>query len=265
VATIATSADVPLTSPFDCWYRHFCQNRDGPCTLPWHDAYRLSAAERRIVTRSIQQFQLGEWARGRGLMRRASSHSVFATDSRFLPALELFIAEEQGHSRILGQFLDREGIPRLTNHWLDKIFRRLRKLAGLEVCATVLVTAEVLAIPFYQALRDATHSPLLRSICMRILCDEAAHLNYQALTLGFIHRPLAGGTRAIRIRLHSIFFHCTAALLWQQHHRLFRVAGWDSHRFWNESHRLFERLQLRIRQASRHPGGVNLSGDLLLD
>lgn len=264
MTTVVTSAAVPLASPYDCWYRHFCQNRDGPCTLPWRDAYRLSIAERRLVARSIQQFQLGEWARGRGLVRRASAHSVFAADSRFLPSLELFIAEEQGHSRVLGQFLDREGIPRLTSHWLDRIFRRLRKLAGLEACATVLVTAEVLAIPFYQALRDATRSPLLRSICVRILCDEAAHLNYQALTLGLIHRPLSRRARAIRSRLHSVLFQCTAALLWQQHHKLFRVAGWDSHRFWREARRLFERLQLRIRRASLYPC-VNLSGDLLLD
>jgi hypothetical protein len=198
-------------------------------------------------------------------MRRASSNSLLAADSRFLPALELFIAEEQGHSRILGQFLDREGIPRLTSHWLDRIFRRLRKLAGLEVCATVLVTAEVLAIPFYQALRDATRSPLLRSICMRILSDEAAHLNYQALTLGLIRRPLSTRARVTRSLLHSMLFRCTAALLWQQHQRLFRAAGWDSHRFWREVRRLFAQLQLRIRQASQHHGWANLSGDLKLD
>src|SRR5216684_6603784 len=127
-------------------------------------------------------------------MLRVSSHPVLSTHLWFLPALELFIAEEQSHSGMLGRFQDREGIPRLPSHWLDRIFRRLRKLAGLEVCAMVLVTAEVLAIPFYQALRDATRSRLLRSICARILCDEAAHLDYQALTIGLIRRPL--GERA---------------------------------------------------------------------
>jgi hypothetical protein len=262
---VATCAAVSVPSPYECWYRHFLENRDGSSTLPWHDAYRLSVAERRLVSRSIQQFQLGEWARGRGLVRRASSHFLFANDSRFLPALDLFIAEEQRHSNILGQFLDREGIPRLTSHWLDSIFRRLRKLAGLEVCATVLVTAEVLAIPFYQALRDATRSPLLRSICRRILCDEASHLNYQALTLGLIRSPLDARARQIRSLLHSMLFHCTAALLWQQHRGLFRVAGWDSHRFWKEARRQFVRLQLRIRQASQHPGWANLSDEWRLD
>jgi hypothetical protein len=250
---VAHSTPPSLASPYQRWYRHFLENRDRSCALPWGEPYRLCAAERRLVARSIQQFQLGEWARGRGLMRRASSRPALATDSWFLPGLELFIAEEQGHSRILGRFLDRERIPRLTNHWIDRIFRRLRKLAGLEVCTMALVTAEVLAIPFYQALRDATRSDLLRSICARILCDEAAHLNYQALTLGLIRRPLSNTARVIRSLGHSMLFHCTALLLWQQHHRVFRAAGWDSRRFWNHARREFALLQLRIRQVSLGP------------
>src|SRR5260221_234060 len=267
VTSVASCAVVAVTatSPYERWYRHFLQNRDGACALPWQDAYRLSDAERRLVARPIQQFQLGEWAHGRGLVRRGSSHPVFAADPRFLPVLELFIAVEQGHSKLLGSVLNREGIPRLTTHWLDRIFRRLRKLAGLEVCAAVLVTAEILAIPFYQALRDATRSRLLRSICMRILCDEAAHLNYQALTLGIIRRPLGERARVIRSLFHAMLFHCTALLLWQQHHRLFHAAGWDSRRFWKESRRLFACLQMRIQRVSRQAGSTDPSEDLRLD
>ncbi len=139
---------------------------------PWHESYVLTAQERSNVGRSIQQFQLGEWARGRGLKRRARRQPSLAADSWFIPALELFIEEEQRHSLMLGRFLDRQGIPRLSAHWLDGIFRRLRKLAGLEACAAVLVTAEVLAMAYYQALRDATRSQLLRSLCARILVEE---------------------------------------------------------------------------------------------
>jgi hypothetical protein len=265
MTSIVPCTTVSVTSPYKHWYWHFLENRDAPCALPWRDPYLLCAAECRLVARSIQQFQLGEWARGRGLMRRASSHPVLATESWFLPALELFIAEEQGHSRILGRFLDRESLPRLTNDWLDRIFRRLRKLAGLEVCATVLVTAEVLAIPFYQALRDATRSHLLRSICVRILSDEAAHLNYQALTLGLVRRPLSNQARVIHSLCHSMLFHCTALLLWEQHHRVFRAAGWNFRRFWNDARRGFALLQLRIRRVSLDPGCDDTSDGPRLD
>src|SRR6266581_2244461 len=142
MASVMLSSPASASSPFERWHRHFFENRDSPGAFPWHDSYRLTASELRL--------------------------------------------------------LGRERIPRLTNHWLDRIFRRLRKLAGLEACAAVLVTAEVLAIPFYQALRDATGSPLLRAICVRILCDEAAHLNYQALTIGMVRQPLSRNARAFR-------------------------------------------------------------------
>ena len=243
MASPALSAPA-ATSRYERWYRCFLDNRGRD--LPWGDSRTLSGAEARIVARSIQQFQLGEFARGRGLTRRAASHPVLAGDPWFLPALELFIAEEQGHSGMLGRFLDREGIPRLKSHWVDGVFRRLRKLAGPEACAMTLVTAEALAIPFYQALRDATRSRLLRSICARILCDEAAHLNYQALTIGLIRRPLGGGARAVRASCHSILFHGTALLLWQQHRRVFRAAGWGFGRFWSGSRRVFRMLETQI-------------------
>ena len=114
----------------------------------------------------------------------------------------------------------------------------------------MLVTAEVLAIPFYQALRDATGSRLLRAICVRILCDEAAHLNYQALTIGSIQRRLSARARALHAFGHSILFRATALLLWRQHASVFRAAGWDFDRYWNEAGRAFAYLQARIRGDS---------------
>src|SRR5882762_7182661 len=105
------------TSCFERWYRHFLDKGRATDSFPWREPYRLSAAERQTVGRSIQQFQLGEWARGRGFKRRAACHSVLSADRWFLPTLELFIAEEQGHSGMLGRFLDQEQIPRIANDW----------------------------------------------------------------------------------------------------------------------------------------------------
>ena len=265
MTSLAVPSPAFSPSSYEPWRRHFLENRGGLHTLPWTEPQRLTPAERRVVAHSIQQFQLGEFARGRGFMRRASAHPILGSYREWLPALQLFIAEEQEHSNILGRFLDREGIPRLEAHWLDGIFRRLRKLAGLELCAAVLVTAETLAIPFYQALRDATHSPLLRAICVRILCDEAAHLKFQALTLGLIRRPLGKRARAIRSLGHSVLFRGTALLLWQQHCRAFRAAHWDFRRFWSEARREFMLLERQIRQISSEGGSCDSYDRQMLD
>src|SRR5260370_39520647 len=89
MASVRLSSPASASSPFERWHRHFLENRDSAGAFPWHDSYRLTASEQRLVGRSIQQFQLGEWARGRGFMRRASSHPILASDSWFLPALKL--------------------------------------------------------------------------------------------------------------------------------------------------------------------------------
>jgi len=250
MTSVASCAPASSDSRYAKWHRHFVDNCSSSGSLPWEDPYRLTADERTLVSASIQQFQLGEYARGRGLIRRASSHPVFAADPWFLPTLQLFISEEQGHSAVLGRFLDRERIPRLATHWIDGVFRRLRKLAGLEICVMTLVTAEVLAIPFYRALRDATRSPLLRAICVRILCDEVDHLNYQALTVGLIRRPLSHRAQAVHSFCHAALFRGTALLLWQQHCAIFRAAGWDFRRFWKESWQGFARLRRCTRQIA---------------
>ena len=67
-------------SSYEQWYRHFLDNRDRAVSLPWQDPYRLSAGDLRVAGRSIQQFQLGEWARGRGLKRRAAACAELAAD-----------------------------------------------------------------------------------------------------------------------------------------------------------------------------------------
>jgi hypothetical protein len=242
--------DSASASPYLRWYRHFFQRRDETSAFPWHDNYSLSAAERRVVARCVQQFQLGEWARGRGFRRRASQHDALSTDPWFLPSLDLFIQEEQTHSNLLGRFMDQQGIPRLSGHWVDSVFRRLRKLAGLDMCAAVLVTAEVLAMPFYQALRDSTHSALLRAICAKILIDEAAHLNYQGLTLGLIRRGLTERAKVVRAICHRALFASAALIVWHQHRMVFRAAGWGFFRYWNEAERWFAILEMWIRNIS---------------
>src|SRR5437667_447642 len=87
------------------WLAHFSARKQCSALLPWDDAYLLSAAEKARIAASIQQFQLGEGSDGSGLLRRAQSSPLAQLDAGFLPALELFIAEEQRHSRHLEAFI----------------------------------------------------------------------------------------------------------------------------------------------------------------
>ena len=211
------------------WVRYFRANRAEPC-LPWDDGYRLSGAERTVVIQSIQQFQLGENAQGRRLLERAE-----VLDGEYVQALRLFIEEEQRHSALLGRFLAIQGACCLRQHWVHAAFRRLRGWAGLELRMRVLATAEVLAIPYYTALREATGSPLLRSICSRILMEEAEHLRFQAFTFGQLGLRRAALLRALTRAVHRCFLMATTLLVWTEHRLVFRAGGYSLRELWRQT------------------------------
>jgi hypothetical protein len=218
------------------WLRYFRANSAEP-RLPWDDGYRLSGAERTVVIESIQQFQLGENAQGRRLLERAQ-----ALDAHYADALRLFIQEEQRHSYFLGRFLELQGEGCLSRHWVHASFRKLRGFAGLELRMRVLATAEVLAIPYYTALRDATGSTLLKSICTRILEEESEHLRFQAFTFGrFGSRRPALLRRFVR-GAHRWFLMATTLLVWIEHELVFRAGGYSFARLWAHSLAEGERL-----------------------
>jgi len=218
--------DDPGSTISKLWCSYFLANRPDPDGLPWDDAYVLNAAERRAIAKSIAQFQLGEGAEGRRLQERGRRYAMRVGDNHFSQALALFVKEEQHHSADLGRFMDAQGLPRLSKHWVDSIFRRLRLLAGLELCLRVLVTAEIIAVPYYRALGSATASELLHAIGCRILEDEAGHLKFQSSML----TRLAEGRRPLISRLiwrfHRLFLVGTCFVVWLGHGRVFRAAGY---------------------------------------
>jgi hypothetical protein len=215
------------------WKDLFGARATRPDLPGWERTDRLTASERQLIAGSLQQFQLGEGSGGGGLRRRAINSVLAESDPDFIGSLELFIQEEQRHSRDLGRFLDRENIRCLTGHWVDGVFRRVRKLAGLELCLRTLVTAEIIAVPYYTALRGATRSPLLRAICEQILADEGDHLCYQAFHL---MRLRSSGRRrpACEAALWKLFLWGALAVVWREHGRVLNAGGYGWTRFRRE-------------------------------
>lgn len=229
---------------FPRWARFFESNAWPVDALPWSETPTLAAAERMAIASSVQQFQLGEGAQGRGFVRRATAFAEREGEAAYVDALRLFIAEEQRHSAVLGRFMDLEGIARLDQHWIDNVFRRLRKLAGLELCVMVLVAAECISVPYYRALHDATASPLLRAICRRILTDESAHLLFQGAALGRIRA--ARTRRSIRVAtpwLHRMILAGTLVAIWRGHAAVFERGGWSWTRVAADSFAALDRVE----------------------
>jgi hypothetical protein len=223
------------------WLRYFKSNATEP-SLPWRDPYRLTAAERVATVASIRQFQLGESGKGRRLLDQAARLAAERGQPEYWHALRLFIKEEQRHSRMLGRFLELHGIRPLDRHWVDSAFRGIRGLAGPELRMRVLATAEVLAMPYYSALREATASPLLRAICDRILAEETMHLRFQAFTFRLFQGERASILRRLTRIANRALLAGATAVLWREHRAVFDAAGYSRRRLADEAARWFAEL-----------------------
>jgi len=226
MATAVHDARVALSSGSSTmWLNYFRRNADDLLPIPWECGAQTTPAELDAIRASIQGFQLGESSEGRHLIRCARQYSVEHDDPDYLDAIELFIKEEHRHARDLGQFMDLAGIPRIQKSWPDTVFRRLRHAANLETSISVLVTAEIIAKIYYPALRSATESRVLQTICDQIIHDETPHVEFQAQQLGILRRHRGSLSLVLRHLLHRVLFWGTCWVVWYKHGRTMRAGG----------------------------------------
>lgn len=223
------------------WLTHFSLRSMTALHVSSRAAVQLTEKERCTIAPSIQQFELGERSPGRRLLKRGRQYGRSVNDPLFAEALEIFIKEEQQHSRYLAAFMQSQSIPLLKTHWIDTVFRKLRGLAGLELSLSVLVTAELIAMPYFRALRNATGSPILRMICIRILEDEANHLKFQASMLGRLGFARRRIVQRAMDELHRLFLLGTIRVVWIEHGPVLKAADYTLKKFEEET--LAEYLQ----------------------
>lgn len=204
--------------------------------------------ERRLLADSLRQFQLGEGSDGCNLLRFARTFAERVGDAELPEAVAGLIAEEQRHSRWLAQILRSHGEPLLGRHWVDGAFRRLRRMMGFGFEVAVLVSAEVVAVPYYTAVGRVSCLASLQAVCERVLEDEAFHLQFQAHNLSLVVRDHFG----LRYTLHRALQGLINAVVWQQHGRVLAAGGYTFLEFSRECDRLLLEVQRRS-YASRLP------------
>jgi hypothetical protein len=218
------------------WYKNYL---DRQLSIDWDTFERLPPDLKAVVGDSVRQFQLGESSEARNLKAKIERFVKKGGDRNYLEAMEWFIFEENRHARLLGRFMALEDIPKLKSHFSDRIFRGLRHAVGLRHSIVILLSAELVAVPYYTALRDVSDSPILTTICKQILLDEANHIQFQSAAV----RMLLQGAGAMRLRRAKLTARVLVELaidvVWFQHGDLFRAAGWQFADFRQETLRQF--------------------------
>ncbi len=225
------------------WLHYYKNNQNHMDNIQWTIGESLSITELRAIERSIQQFQKGESSEGHNLMKYAKDFN----NNDYIDTIRYFIREEQHHARVLGKFMELNGIARIKEHWVDSTFRRLRKLASLENSIIVLLTAEIISAVYYKALMAATGSQLLTQLCRQILEDEEMHINFQSFTLGQFYKKKNRFAQFISVNARAVLLAGTVAIVWFYHRPAFKAGGYTFPQFIRETAAEFRRADLMIR------------------
>jgi len=216
---------------FEIWLNHFEHHAQHPRSVPNGLSDFLRPDERRLIASSIATFQLGEQSEGRTLLRAAQ---LFAHERR-IPVLvriaELFVREEQRHAALLRAFIEDHRIAPKRTDWTDRVFRLVRRLAGLELYIYILISAELIGIVYYRALEEATDCQRLRVLCRGLVSDELAHIGFESQLLLALRAGRATPVQALIRLAHRAFYAGTAGVVWLTHRSVLRQGGYCARSF----------------------------------
>jgi hypothetical protein len=203
------------------WLCEFERSRAGRLAIDWTHPVRIDLRGRRVLSRSLQRFQVGETGDGRHLLAAARR----LNEPRFAAAMALFVAEEQHHALLLARLLDRLESPRLRWHWSDVAFTAIRRVSGLRTELMVLLVAELVATVYYQALQDGSVDTVLRDVCSQILADEQRHVAFHCDTLRrLLRRVPSPALRVLRL-CWRFFYGCVCATVALDHGAALAACG----------------------------------------
>lgn len=224
------------------WLSYFQENAHQRLTIPWERGIIVEAYLRRPLIRSLQRFQVGE--QGDGLHLRKAAAKTHHPE--YKAAMDLFIKEEQEHSRLLARLIEKMGGSLLRHHWSDTCFIFLRRLSGLHMELLVLLVAEVIAQVYYKALHDGTTDVVLQSVFAQILRDEHGHVAFHCAYLRQAFASLSPLTRQLISRSWSLLFMLVCLIVIGDHRTVFRAVGLTPRACWHACMQAFRAARISI-------------------
>lgn len=241
------------------WINYFKLNLEQK-RIDWTIKPSLNQSERSAILESLQAWQLGETSEGTNLINAATKHAKQLNDSDYVPAIRLFIQEEQKHGENLGKYLDLIGEERIKKDWGDSLFRKFRGLnRHMEFWTIAVITVESTAQLFYQCLKEATKCKLLKQICTDILIDEAAHITFQIERLALIYQQKNAFMRLVTYYFYTCFYYSTILVVWFAHRKLFIAGNLSFSKFWYKMKLKFNKTICRLKSVPREVAAHGVS------
>lgn len=222
------------------WLNYFKENARQRQSIPWEHGIIAEPYLRRPLIRSLQRFQVGE--QGDGLHLRKAAARTHNPD--YMAAIDLFVKEEQEHSRLLARLIEGMEGSLLQHHWSNTCFVFLRRLLGLRMELLVLLVAEVIAQVYYKALHDGTADAVMGSVFAQILHDEHGHVAFHCAYLRQAFARLSPLTRWLISKHWSLLSMFVCLIVIWDHRTVFRTIGVTPRTCWRDCMQAFRATRL---------------------
>jgi len=231
------------------WLTYFERNRVNRLSIPWERGFQVEPPLRAPLIQSLQRFQVGEQGEGLHLKRGAAATG----DAAYAATINLFVAEEQEHARLLARVVRGLEGELLQGHWSDACFILLRHLSGLHLELMVLLVAEMIAKRYYRALSEGTNDPVLKTVFVQILRDEFGHVAFHSDFLRSAFAPLPLPIRRLIALLWAILFRIVCLVVMYDHRAVLRATGVSPRAFWRDCGLIFNEVASGIFASALAP------------
>ena len=217
------------------WLAYYHNNRTNRPEPKWNLPSPLDSRIQSVLAHSLSHFQLGETGEGKFLI--AQVRAQLPDEVCYHEALQLFVAEEGEHARLLQRLVHRFGGKAIRHHWTHSLFRLVRHALGFKFEIQLLVIAELVGTAYYRLLHRRTRDPVLEEACTLILQDEARHVDFHADWFGDFQSRLLPLERALWNAQFQALFSAAAHVAWIDHRVCLAACGANRVEFFREARR----------------------------
>lgn len=211
------------------WIDHFETNRKDRLEPDWGSPLRMEDGRRRALAKSLAEYQLGDGG-GPCQLIAGDAEAFRGSSETVRRVVDMWFAEEAGHSRLLAGAVNRLGGEFVTDSFAFRWFNRCRRLLDVRFEMLVLLVVEIVSTGYYRVIRRHCGDEPVEAMCALILRDEAGHVRFHRDRLAADFPD--GAPRAWVVLFHTLG-HACAAFLWLGHGRWLRPLGAS----WPELHR----------------------------
>jgi hypothetical protein len=248
----------------DYWIDHFRRNGTDRKEPDWEAPLRLQGDALAKLTRSIQQFQLGDGG-GPAYLIAWNREKLLGSDAGIRTLVDLWFTEEVEHSRLLGVMLARLGGTPIQSHWSFGLFCGLRKWLGVGFELYALLLTEIVSHVYYKMLHRHGDDEALRGMCRLIIRDEAGHIAFHRARLasdGRLGRRRYGRIWEAAFRLRGLL---AGTVLWVNHRGAVRALGGTDSEFyrsiWHGMSRFINGLREDLKTREEKPDAAGTESD----